>query len=334
VSGGALPAADRIVLEVVPDQDAELLKTTSGDLDFTQSEARPGDYPVLRRAEHDGRITLTDLGVGLDGDLLWFNQTRSRVSDRRARWMGTVAFRRAVFRAVDRTRFVDSVYFGDGVPADGIISPGNRSWHVNTPMPSYDPAAVRQELEALGLKNDDPDGILKAETGAPASFTLLTQKGNTSLERGAEVVRDSLRRVGVNVDVVALEVGSLVQRFTRGDYDAVYFRLLTTDTDPALNMDFWLSSGSAHVWNPGQRTPATAWERSVDALMNEAAGSSDQGLRHARFAEVQRIFARELPVMTFAFPRMRLALNRRIAGATPAPIRPPILWNPAVLSVR
>ena len=81
-------------------------------------------------------------------------------------------------------------------------------------------------------------------------FTLLTQKGNTSLERGASVIRESLAHVGVRVDVVGLEVGALIQYMMSGNYEAAYFRLLTTDTDPALNSDFWLSSGSAHVWNP------------------------------------------------------------------------------------
>src|SRR5207244_4123230 len=83
------------------------------------------------------------------------------------------------------------------------------------------------------------------------------QKGNSALERGAAVIRQSLEPLGIDVDVVALEVGALVARFMRGDYDAAYFRLLTTDTDPALNLDFWLSSGSAHVWNPAHFAPAT-----------------------------------------------------------------------------
>ena len=68
--------------------------------------------------------------------------------------------------------------------------------------------------------------------------------------------------------------------------------------------------------------------------MNEVATSHDQMRRKAQLAEVQRIFARELPAMTFAFPRLWFALNRRIGGASLAPFRPPVLWNPAVLSVQ
>ncbi len=39
----------------------------------------------------------------------------------------------------------------------------------------------------------------------PARFVLLTQKGQTALERGAAVIRDELKKIGLLVDVVPLE---------------------------------------------------------------------------------------------------------------------------------
>ena len=39
--------------------------------------------------------------------------------------------------------------------------------------------------------------------------------------------------------------------------------------DPAMNLDFWLSSGSVHVWNPERAAPATPWERRIDELMQQ-----------------------------------------------------------------
>jgi ABC-type transport system substrate-binding protein len=145
------------------------------------------------------------------------------------------------------------------------------------------------------------------------------------------VIRESLERVGVGVDVVPLEVGALMANIRRGDYDAAYFRILATDTDPSLNLDFWLSSGGAHLWNPEQRSPFTPWEAEIDRLMQQVSTSPDESRRHQLFAEAQRIFAREVPVLCFAFPRMRVAVSARVAGATPAPFRPPLLWNPEAL---
>jgi peptide/nickel transport system substrate-binding protein len=331
--GRALPAADHLVLEIVPNQETEQLRMTAGDLDFTQSEIRPSDYAQQRRAEAQGRLTLTDLGPGIDGDLLWFNLTPARRHDKRSGWLQHVDFRRAVSRAVDRDVFVNTVYLGAATPAHGVVSPGNRDWYAEVPAPGYDPAAARALLGSLGLRHREGDDMLEDAAGAPARFSLLTQKGNTSLERGAAVIRDSLRQVGIQVDVVEFEVGALIQRFSSGNYDAVYFRLLTTDTDPSLNPDFWLSSGAAHVWNPAQPAPATRWEREIDRLMDDISTSSDRARRIRLFGEVQRIIGREVPVLCFAFPRLWFGMSTRISQATPAAFRPPLLWNPAVIAV-
>ena len=70
--GQPLPYLDRIVLEVVPDQNAELLRLTSGATDITYSELRPEDYVPARRAEEEGKLKLVELGIGTDPDAFWF----------------------------------------------------------------------------------------------------------------------------------------------------------------------------------------------------------------------------------------------------------------------
>jgi len=133
---------------------------------------------------------------------------------------------------------------------------------------------------------------------------------------------------------VPIEQGALVDRLVGGDYEAIYFRFLTTDLDPALNLDLWLSSGGAHVWFPNQAKPATDWERRIDELMEQQVATIDDAKRRALFIEVQRIFARELPIIHFAAPRVYVALSTRILNATPSLLRPAILWNPDPLAVK
>ena len=47
--GAALPYLDRITIQVVPDQDAELLRLEAGQSDMTSSEMRVSDYAPLKR---------------------------------------------------------------------------------------------------------------------------------------------------------------------------------------------------------------------------------------------------------------------------------------------
>jgi len=332
--GDQRPRLAHLVLEVVTDQAAELLQLETGGIDLTQSELRPSDVPALKRAVAAGRVAVTDAGIGLDGDLFWLNLTSAKAKDSRSRWLQNSIFRRAIAQSIDRRAFVDTVYLGEAVAADSIVSPGNRLWHASARPPEYDVASARRLLGSLGLSDRNGDAMLEDADGHPVRFSLLTQKGNTSLERGASVIRDSLAHIGVQVDVVPLDVGALIDYVMRGNYDAAYFRLLTTDTDPALNLDFWLSSGSAHMWNPEQRAPATAWEAEIDALMEQVSTESNIDRRRELFVDVQRIMAREVPVLCFAFPRLPIAVNSRVVDGMPAPFRPPLLWNPAVIGVR
>jgi peptide/nickel transport system substrate-binding protein len=322
---------DRIVLEIVPDQGAESLQLEAGVIDATESEVRPADHRAFKQAASEGRLALQDLGIGPDGDWLWFNLAPSAKADGRRHWMQHAEFRRAVSQAVDRDAFVDSVYSGAAVPAYGIVSPGNAQWYEPALAPGFDVVAAQRRLASLGLIDRDHDGIREDVGGQPVRFTLVTESGNTSLERGAVALRGALAAIGVQVDVVTLEANAVIDRIMRGDYDAAYFRLLTTDSDPALNLDFWLSGGSAHVWHPAQPAPGTAWERELDRLMEQVSTVIDQPRRRALFGDVQRVVAREVPVLCFAFPRVEFAMSTRVSHARPAVSRPPLLWNPAII---
>lgn len=333
-SGVELPYLDRLVLEIVPSQDAEILQLESGQVDLISSEIRPDDYVALKREAETGRIQLVDLGVGLDPNFLWLNLQPSKQRDARHGWLQHVDLRRAISHAVDRDAFANTVYLGAAVPVHGPVTPANKRWYSPAvPTYAYDPARARELLGGLGLHDKNGDGSVEDSSGKPAQFTILTQKGNTPRERGAAVLQEDLRRVGLTVDVVPLEVGALVERFSKGDYDAVYFGVLASDTDPAVNLDFWLSSGTFHPWHPQQSEPTTEWERQIDELMVRQVAATDAAERKRLFDEVQRIFGEQLPAIYFAAPRIYVAMGPKVGHAMPVIPRPQILWNAEALTM-
>jgi peptide/nickel transport system substrate-binding protein len=329
-AGTQLPYLDRLTLEITPDQNAELLRIQSGQADLAQSEIRPDDYATLKREAVAGRLRLADAGLAFDADAFWFNlKPGAKAHDGRP-WLQRTELRRAVSHAVNRRAFADAVFLGAAEPLWGPVSPSNTTWYAPPgaiDRQAYDTGRARVILAGLGLRDKDSNGMLEDTAGAPVRFALVTQKGNTALEKGAAFIRDELKKVGLAVDVVPLEVGALVDRMMKGDYDALYYRFLTTDTDPAMNLDFWLSSGGAHVWNMEQAQPATSWEKDLDSLMTKMAAARTLAARQQLFFQAQKILSDNLPVIYFAVPRVFVATSTRVTGATPAPVRPPILWN-------
>ena len=334
-SGAALPNLDQLILEVVPDQNAELVRLQAGQIDMLQQQVRPEDIATLRPMADQGKVKLLELGVGTDPDLFFFNLRPERwAKDPRGSWMARKEFRQAISHAVDREAFANTVFLGAGVPIWGPITPGNQKWFSpNVPRYGFSVDKAKALLAGLGLANRDADEWLEDEKGTEARFTLLTYRGNSSLERGSAVLREDLRPLGIAVDVVALEQGALTERMVKGDFEAIAFFFSSSNLDPAMNPDFWLSSGSAHIWNIGQATPATEWEKQVDGLMQKVMSGTDQVERKQFFDQVQKIFAENLPVIYFVAPRMYMGVSSRVGSMSPTILRPQLLWSADTLTI-
>jgi peptide/nickel transport system substrate-binding protein len=331
----ALPYLDSVVLEIVPDQNTELLRLQTGAIDMTAQQLRAEDYASVRELERKGTLSLLELGVSLDPDAFFFNLRPAYwAKDPRRGWMPTAGFRRAISHAVDREGYANTVYLGAAVPVHGPVTPGNKEWFwPDLPRYRFDRGAAQGLLDGLGLANRDADAFMEDAAGTEARFTMLTYRGNSALERGAQVLKESLESIGVAVDIVPLETGALIERMLTGNFDAIFFNYLSTDTDPAMQGDFWLSSGSAHIWNIGQKVPATDWERQIDDLMTRQAAAIDPAERRQLFRDAQRIFSEQLPAIYFAAPRLYVGVNTRLRNLTPAITRPPLLWSADTLAV-
>jgi peptide/nickel transport system substrate-binding protein len=334
--GEALPYLDRVVLEIVPEQNAELLRLQSGAVDLTNSELRPEDYVPLRRAEQQGMVRLMEIGVSADADALWFClKPEVKRTDPRFAFLQKAEFRRALSHAVDREQFAETVFLGEAVPIWGPVTPGNRPWFwADVPRYAPDKARARELLKSIGLEDRNGNGVVEDAAGTEARFTIITQQGLGWYERGTAVIRDQAAEVGIAFDVAPLEFGAMIERMLACNYEAIYMRPLFTDLDPAGNLDFWLSSGDTHLWNMAQRAPATDWERRIDTIMLEQAATIDPPRRRALFNDAQRILAENLPVLYFAAPRMYGATSARLGGVIPSVMRPNVLWNADMLFVR
>ena len=338
-NGDALPYLDRIVLQVIPDQDAELLRLQSGDIDLTQSELRPDDYVAARRSEDQGKLKVIELGVGVDADAFWFEQKpESWKKDPRFAFVSKPEFRQAISYAVDREKFAEDVFLGSAVPIWGPITPGNKLWFSpNVPRYAHNVDKAKALLKGIGLEDRNGNGVVEDAQGHEAKFTVITQRGIGWYERGTNDLKSQLAPIGIALDVAPLDNGALIKRLVSSDYEAMYYRPLT-EIDPAANLDFWLSSGSGHFWNlptPGQKSPTPqSWEATIDTLMQQQASTTDQAKRKAIFDEVQKTFAANLPVLYFVAPRIYYAHNARVHGIVPSVQRPPALWNADSIWVR
>jgi peptide/nickel transport system substrate-binding protein len=327
-AGVHLPYLDKLTVLIIPDQNAEALRLESGGTDLmSNGDIRPEDYARFKRLSDDDRLRLIDAGGGLDPNVLWFNLATAGAPDPKP-WLRNKTFRQALSYAVDRQAIANTVYLGAADPLYGPITPRNTTWYSqDVPAYPFDADKARGLLGSIGLLDRNGDGQLEDAAGQPVRFSMLIMQGVTIRERTAAMIQEQLRAVGVGVDIVPLDLGGVIQRWLKKDYDAVLHGFQASATDPLMNLDFWLSSGNSHFWNPGQPHAATDWEARIDELMQQQATAATLEERQRLFLEAQRIFGDQLPALYFVAPRVTLAVSPRVVNPTPAPQIPQLLWS-------
>ena len=208
------------------------------------------------------RCSSLEVGVGVDPNVLWFNLTPAHagaegqaVPAARRVPPGDLVRRRS--RRRSSTRSISAPRSRSTVRSRRATAPG-------TPTARRSIRTIPRRRRRCSPASASPIATATAcsttRRGRPVRFSILTQAGNIR-ERTATMIQEQLRLAGIEVDVVGLDTPSLFGRFGKGDYESIYFGFQASAFDPAMNLDFWLSGGSAHVWNLGAPAP---WEKAID----------------------------------------------------------------------
>ena len=173
-----------------------------------------------------------------------------------------------------------------------------------------------------------PDGALVDGQGAVVEFTILTSAANSERTQMATIIQDDLKQLGMNVHVVTLELGAMLNRLLMThDYDASVLGLGGGDADPNGEINVWLSTGGMHLWNPEQSRPATAWEAEIDTLMRRQVSTLDATERKRLYDRVQELVVQNLPVVPLVSPNVLVGAHKALGNFRPAVLDHQTLWN-------
>jgi len=334
-----LPYLDEMVFLFVGTENAQVLRFEAGETDII-SRLSSENFNLLA---HEGtRVSsqLADLGPSLEYNFVVFNQNdlTGKKLDAIARkqvWFRDLKFRQAVNAAIDRDGIVRLVYGTRGTPLWGNVGPGNKLWinqAISHPQRSLETA--RQLLKSAGF-SWKTNGELVDGSGETVDFTIVTSSSNAQRMKMATLLQDDLSHLGMQVHVVPLEFRALIDRvFQSFDYDAAIMGLGGGDADPNPEMNVWMSSGTSHLWNLGEKQPATDWEREIDQLMQRQMVELDYNQRKRTYDRVQQIISENLPFIFLATPNTLAGADGRVGNFHPAVLDPNTLWNADELYIR
>ncbi len=327
LAGEQLPRLNRLIFHVVENTDLQVQRFLRGDLDAIGVQAQL--YPVVRAGQQRTDFEMHYSGPDLGTLFLAFNMNTNRhpetdethIPEHKLDWFNDRQFRRAVAYAIDRQMIAEIVFNRLASPAHGPVSPANEEFYEPDLIKyEHDPAKAREILEQAGYSDRSDDGILQDGEGNPVEFVLLTNAGADQRVATAEIIRQDLADIGMDVSFRQVEFNTLVSQLSSDfDWEAVVMGF-TGGLEPHFGSNVWLSSGNLHMWHPYQEEPVRDWEREIDELFAQGVRTLDPERRRDIYSRWQRIVNRELPLIYTVNSETIHAVHNRVKNAQPTAI--------------
>lgn len=212
--------------------------------------------------------------------------------------LDNVKVRQAIAYAVDRQSIVRDLILGQARVANSILPESSWAYDPGQQYP-YDPARARQLLDEAGFRDPDGDGP-RMRFDKPISFKISA--GNAAVSQYANVIQNSLKGVGVPVQIETLETSTLLQALGEGQFEMTTLRWVGGNQDPVFLRDLFHSSEIPTSARSAARNRSRYRNPDFDRIIEEAVTTLDHAKAKTLYAQAQQIASRDLPLLPLWYP--------------------------------
>jgi peptide/nickel transport system substrate-binding protein len=304
-AGGKVAKLDRIELKIIPDAATAAAALQTGEIDWWD-EMQPDIVPTIRRSRGARVVVRNPLGTFIS---LRFNCLHPPFDN--------PAVRRAVMLGIDQQDYALAVmgdnrelwetcpsFFTCGTPYGAI--PGLSD--INAPLRSASLDRARAALAAAGYAGQKVLVIQASEIANNAAMAAVTH--------------DLLRRMGMNVELMATDWGTVVQR--RASKEPGAWNIFHTgwsgadNLDPAVNVQI-RAGGSDAAWFGWPSDPR------IEEARSRWFAATSRETQLAAALDMQRHAFDSAPYVPLSIVRFPSGIRNEIQGVLPGPV--PFLWN-------
>ncbi|THT98097.1 ABC transporter substrate-binding protein [Lampropedia puyangensis] len=298
------PYLDRVIFRTIPDAAAREAALETGEVHVVPFSGIP--FSDVERIKQNKSLRVTTNGYAYNAQIYYFE-----INTRKGP-LAHLKVRQAFAHAFDKQALVDTVFYGLSQTADSIIPQDATRYYLKDGLPRYDfdPAKAERLLDEAGFP--------RKENGVRFSLTINLSPSSDRFPFAAELLRQNLKRVGVDLQPITSDVATYLRTvYTDYQFDSL-FQPYATMLDPEMGLTrlFWTPAaqpGVPYSGASGYSDPAT------DRLVEQYQKEVDPDKRAGYFHDLQRNVLSQLPVIPLMEAPFFTVYNTRLHGLDERP---------------
>lgn len=275
------PYLDAVVFRIIPDISARTVAFETGDVQYGVNTPIP--LADLERFKSNRDLVVDSRGYG------WASNYLLTEFNLRNPILAKLPVRQAIAHAIDKQALIKTAWYGYGKPANSPIA---------TSLPGFHTDDVQQYKPDLEQANRllDQAGYPRKADGTRFSLQLAYLPFGDVYRNSAEFVRQALKRIGIEVVITNRDLATYVKAvYTDYNFDLNLLQQAAfTDPQIGIHRTFWskaAAKGTPYVNASGYSNPE------MDATIEASRAETDPAKRRRQFHALQKIAARDLPVI-------------------------------------
>jgi peptide/nickel transport system substrate-binding protein len=174
---------------------------------------------------------------------------------------------------------------------------------------TYDPARAKQLLDEAGLRDPDGDG---PQMRFPKPISFKISSGNAAVSQYAGVIQNSLKSIGIPVNIETFETSTLIEQLSNGQFDMTTLRWVGGNQDPVFLRDLFHSEEIPTSDRKAARNRGRYKSADFDRTIDEAVSMLDRDKAKALYAQAQQIVSRDLPLLPLWYPDVMVVARKGV----------------------
>lgn len=297
------PHLNRVRIKTITDPGARAAALEAGEVHYSPfSSVAPSEVSRLKQLP-GLRIETGGYGIFVPQFFFDFNLDRPQFQDKRVR--------AAFAHAIDRQALADKVWFGLAKLATGPIPSAQAANYTSeTTQYPFDPKKAEQLLDEAGLPR-------KAD-GVRLRITHHTMPYGDVFKRVGEFLKESLKQVGVEVQLVNLDLAQFHRTiFGERDFDT-FSTYYAAGADPQFGVlrRYWTKTIAKGVpWSNGTGYSNPDLDKIIEASFTE----NDSAKRRELLVRFQKIAQDDLPSINLLELQHFSVVSSRVQGLSTFP---------------